>query len=29
MFICGDDDQPKKILAGILDQFGRETAEGS
>jgi predicted dinucleotide-binding enzyme len=27
MFICGNDDGAKKIVAGILDQFGWETAD--
>ncbi len=27
MFICGNDDQAKKVVAGILDQFGWETAD--
>ena len=27
MFICGNDDAAKLIVAGILDQFGWETAE--
>jgi predicted dinucleotide-binding enzyme len=27
MFICGNDDQAKKIVTGILDQFGWETAD--
>ncbi len=27
MFICGDDDDAKKTVAGILDQFGWETAD--
>jgi len=27
MFICGDDDAAKKIVTGILDQFGWETAD--
>ena len=27
MFICGNDDAAKKIVAGILDQFGWETAD--
>src|SRR4030095_5043579 len=27
MFICGNDDQAKKTVTGILDQFGWETAD--
>ncbi|HSE36536.1 MAG TPA: DNA-binding protein, partial [Blastocatellia bacterium] len=27
MFICGNDDRAKKTVAGILDQFGWETAD--
>jgi len=27
MFICGNDDAAKKMVAGILDQFGWETAD--
>jgi predicted dinucleotide-binding enzyme len=27
MFICGNDDAAKKIVTGILDQFGWETAD--
>jgi predicted dinucleotide-binding enzyme len=27
MFICGNDDNAKKVVAGILDQFGWETAD--
>lgn len=27
MFICGNDDQAKKVVTGILDQFGWETAD--
>src|SRR5581483_10211494 len=27
MFICGNDDAAKKIVSGILDQFGWETAD--
>src|SRR5262249_42786512 len=27
MFICGNDDSAKKTVAGILDQFGWETAD--
>jgi predicted dinucleotide-binding enzyme len=27
MFICGNDEAAKKIVAGILDQFGWETAD--
>ncbi len=27
MFICGNDDSAKRIVAGILDQFGWETAD--
>jgi hypothetical protein len=27
MFICGNDDAAKQIVAGILDQFGWETAD--
>jgi 8-hydroxy-5-deazaflavin:NADPH oxidoreductase len=27
MFICGNDDQAKKTVSGILDQFGWETAD--
>jgi predicted dinucleotide-binding enzyme len=27
MFICGNDDKAKKIVAGLLDQFGWETAD--
>ena len=27
MFICGNDDAAKKTVAGILDQFGWETAD--
>ena len=27
MFICGNDDHAKKIVTGILDQFGWETAD--
>jgi 8-hydroxy-5-deazaflavin:NADPH oxidoreductase len=27
MFICGNDDEAKRIVAGILDQFGWETAD--
>jgi 8-hydroxy-5-deazaflavin:NADPH oxidoreductase len=27
MFICGNDDAAKRIVAGILDQFGWETAD--
>jgi len=27
MFICGNDDSAKKIVAGILDQFGWDTAD--
>jgi len=27
MFICGNDDAAKKIVAGVLDQFGWETAD--
>jgi 8-hydroxy-5-deazaflavin:NADPH oxidoreductase len=27
MFICGNDDPAKKIVSGILDQFGWETAD--
>ena len=27
MFICGNDDGAKKIVGGILEQFGRETAD--
>lgn len=27
MFICGNDDTAKKIVAGILDQFGWEVAD--
>ena len=27
MFICGDDDAAKRIVTGILDQFGWETAD--
>jgi 8-hydroxy-5-deazaflavin:NADPH oxidoreductase len=27
MFICGNDDSAKKVVSGILDQFGWETAD--
>jgi len=27
MFICGNDDAAKKIVSGVLDQFGWETAD--
>jgi hypothetical protein len=27
MFICGNDDGAEKIVGGILEQFGRETAD--
>ncbi len=27
MFICGNDDSAKKIVGGVLDQFGWETAD--
>jgi hypothetical protein len=27
MFICGNDETAKTIVHGILDQFGRETAD--
>jgi hypothetical protein len=27
MFICGNDDTAKKIVSGIIDQFGWETAD--
>ena len=27
MFICGNDEQAKKVVSGILDQFGWETAD--
>ncbi|HEV2713840.1 MAG TPA: DNA-binding protein, partial [Terriglobales bacterium] len=27
MFICGNDEAPKKVVSGILDQFGWETAD--
>ena len=27
MFICGNDDEAKKIVAGVIDQFGWETAD--
>jgi 8-hydroxy-5-deazaflavin:NADPH oxidoreductase len=27
MFICGNDEEAKKIVSGILDQFGWETAD--
>src|SRR5262249_25105802 len=27
MFICGNDDEAKKVVTGILDQFGWETAD--
>jgi 8-hydroxy-5-deazaflavin:NADPH oxidoreductase len=27
MFICGNDDAAKKVVSGILDQFGWETAD--
>jgi predicted dinucleotide-binding enzyme len=27
MFICGNDEPAKKIVAGILDSFGWETAD--
>jgi 8-hydroxy-5-deazaflavin:NADPH oxidoreductase len=27
MFICGNDEAAKKVVAGILDQFGWETAD--
>jgi hypothetical protein len=27
MFICGNDEAAKKIVSGVLDQFGWETAD--
>jgi len=27
MFICGNDDAARKVVSGILDQFGWETAD--